>query len=314
MTDHQARQALADAIEATTQGLANFVIRGSSLSDAALSRFDLVDDLASAVFGDVVAAATALIHKQFVAYDPSYTTNTSQVLVESLKDVPELAAIDQLIRGGDVPDDAGGESVIAVGLGERQIVAFRMKGQGIATRRSKGITLFPRDGVYRPLEGEILYYEPRFDAFTYGGYVYFSSASLIQAKLHAVAKARQLAKDALEEATANVTIANFDDLESAVMDDPNLRAKMAQIARTLQTDPDYAIYLTTDKLVTFVEANPDYDIPLTTIDGEKVLVFESSPQHRHQIPRLLADDYLHSYLTDRRYEAGSKSPTLARGL
>ena len=55
-----------------------------------------------------------------------------------------------------------------------------------------------------------------------------------------------------------------------------------------------------------LQVYPDYNIPLTTVDGTKALLFDPSPQHRHQIPRLLADDYLHSYLTDRTYEAGSK--------
>ena len=85
-----------------------------------------------------------------------------------------------------------------------------------------------------------------------------------------------------------------------------MRAKMAYVARLLQSDPDYARNLTTKKLIAFIESYPDYDIPITTIDGKKALRFDTSPQHRHQIPRLLADDYLHSYLTDRNYEAGSK--------
>jgi hypothetical protein len=35
-------------------------------------------------------------------------------------------------------------------------------------------------------------------------------------------------------------------------------------------------------------------------------VFEPSPQSRYLIPKALADDFLRSELTDRRYEAGSK--------
>ncbi len=81
---------------------------------------------------------------------------------------------------------------------------------------------------------------------------------------------------------------------------------MAQVARLVSSDPEYARNLTTQKLISFIETYPDYNIPLSTVDGEKALMFDPSPQHRHQIPRLLADDYLHSYLTDRNYEAGSK--------
>ena len=311
MTEHPARAALIETLEDPVGGLQNYVLRGASLTDANQSRFDLEEDLAEAVVADVLRAAEALVRRQFVAYDPSYQTSTSQVLVENLSDVPELAAVDLNIRLGNAPDDAGGDPVLAmahvVGTGKGQIVAYRMKGAGIATRRSRGITLVPRDGVYRQLKGDILFYEPKFDAYTLAGFVFFQSASLIQSKLNAPAKARKLAKEALAAATAKVEIDGFDELEKAVMDDSNLRAKMAHIARVLRDDPDYARVLTTERLVAFVE-NHNPDIPLAVRNGKTILSFDPSPQHRHQIPRLLADDYLHSFLTDRKYEAGSKQP------
>ncbi|MFD4420860.1 Kiwa anti-phage protein KwaB-like domain-containing protein [Agromyces sp. NPDC058484] len=310
MTDEPARQALITALGADPTGLDNFVIRGDALADADLTRFDLVDDMAVGVVDDVRRFAEALTGRQFLDYDPSYQTSSSQVLVEKLEDIPELSAVDAAIRRGDAPNDAGGHAVVAmahaVGTGAKRIVAYRLKGPGIATRRSRGITLIPRDGVYRPIEGDVLFYEPRFDVFTCGEFVYFTTVTLIQTKLHAPDKARQLARDTLTAVTAKIRIDGFEALEQAVMDDPSMRAKMAYVARLLQSDPDYANNLTTKKLVAFVESYPDYDIPITTVNGKKALRFEASPQHRHQIPRLLADDYLHSYLTDRNYEAGSK--------
>ncbi|WP_294179742.1 hypothetical protein [uncultured Schumannella sp.] len=310
MTKEPARQALATALAAEPTGLDNFVIRGDALADSELTRFDLVDGMASDVVGDVRRFAEALTGRQFLDYDPSYQTNSSQVLVEKLGDIPELSTVDAAIRRGDVPNDAGGRTVVAmahaVGTGANRIVAYRLKGPGIATRRARGITLVPRDGVYRPIEGDVLFYEPRFDVLTRGEFAYFTTVTLIQTKLQAPDKARQLARDTLAAVTAKIRIDGFAELEQAVMDDPSMRAKMASVARLLQSDPDYAKNLTTKKLVAFVESYPDYDIPIATIDGKKALRFDASPQHRHQIPRLLADDYLHSYLTDRNYEAGSK--------
>tara|TARA_R100000365_G_C2748652_1_gene81004 strand:+ start:9897 stop:10784 length:888 start_codon:yes stop_codon:yes gene_type:complete len=290
--------------------LDNFVVRGEALADADLARFDLVDGMASTVADDVRRAADALTSKQFLEYDPSYQTSSSQVLVEKLSDIPELDAVDAAVRRGDAPYDSGGRPVVAmvhaVGSGKARVVAYRLKGPGIATRRSRGITLIPRDGVYRPIEADVLFYEPRFDVVTCSGYAYFTTVTLIQTKLHAADKARDLARGTLKEVTAKIRIDGFTDLEQAVMDDPSMRAKMAYVARLLQSDPDYAKNLTTKKLIAFVETYPDYDIPISTVDGKKALRFDPSPQHRHQIPRLLADDYLHSYLTDRNYEAGSK--------
>ena len=310
MPAEPARQALVKALENAPETASNFVIRGLTLADCDIARFDLTRHMAFQVTEDVTGAVEALTTKQFIAYDPSYQTNPSQVLVEDLRQIPELASVDAQILGADVKEDAGGEDVVAMvhafGFGTGQVVAYRLKGPGIATRRRHGIQLIPRDGVYAPIEGDVLYYEPRFDVFTCGGYAYFTTATLIQSKLHADHKARALAKRTLEDVTRHVQIAGYEDLERAVMDDPTLRAKMASVARLIEADPDYGAALTTERLVAFVQANPDYGIPVTSVAGEARLRFEPSPQHRHQIPRLLADDYLHSLLTRRNYEAGSK--------
>lgn len=310
MNVESAREALVNALSARPTALENFVLRGDDLADAAVSRFDLETQMASTVVADVVNSVNALTRKQFLDYDPSYQTSSSQVLVERLNEIPQLATVDAVIRDGDVPDDHGGKQIVAMahtlGAGARRIVAYRLKGPGIATRRARGITLIPRDGIYRPVSGEVLFYEPRFDAFTCEDYALFITVTLIQTKLHADEKARQLARETFATVTAKVRIDGFADLEQAVVDDPTLRAKMASVARLVQTDPEYANNLTTEKLIEFVEHNPDYNIPVSNVQGEKALRFDPSPQHRHQIPRLLADDYLHSYLTGRNYEAGSK--------
>ncbi len=85
MTEEPARHALATALAADPTGLDNFVIRGDALVDSELTRFDLIDGMASDVVGDVRRFAEALIGKEFLDYDPSYQTSSSQVLVEKLE-------------------------------------------------------------------------------------------------------------------------------------------------------------------------------------------------------------------------------------
>jgi hypothetical protein len=311
LNQDDAREALAAAAASRKASLVNFVLRGDVMSDADVTRFDLLESVATQVQADVWLEVDRILAKQFIPYDPSYQTSQAQVLVEDLGSIPALARVDELVRRGDVALDGGGAAIVAmahaVGLGEGQVVAYRLKGPGIATRRSKGVRLLaPRDGVYVPVDDEILYYEPRFDAFTSGGLAYFVSSTLIQTRLDAPEKSRELAKLALARATAKVEIAGRAELEKAVMDDPTMRAKMAHIARLLASEPAYGKHLTTKRLVAFIDANPDYDIATVEESGQRVLLFDPSPQHRHQIPKLLADDYLRSELTQRRYEAGSK--------
>jgi Kiwa protein KwaB-like len=309
-TDH-AREVLTSALGNRNETLLNSVLRGEVMATAAVLRFDVVNTMAEMVRSDVWAQVERLVGKQFIPYDPSYQTSAAQVLVEDLAQIPDLAAVDAVIRRGDFANDAGGEPVVAmahaVGAGDHQVVAYRVKGPGIATRRAKGVLqLVPRNGVYQPIDEEVLYYEPRFDAFTCGGMAYFVTVTLIQSKLNAPDKARALARDTLRRVTNKVTIEGLAELEQAVMDDQTMRAKMAQIARLLDNDPEYAKNLTTKKLVDFADANGDYDIPIAVKGRSRVLQFDSSPQRRHQIPKLLADDYLRSELTNRNYEAGSK--------
>ncbi|GAB96691.1 hypothetical protein BJY21_002718 [Kineosphaera limosa] len=321
MTLEPARQALEAAAAAQSASLENFVLRGRTLADATAWRIDLEQDLAQQVGDDVRGGAGALADKQLLPYDPAYQTNSSQVLVEELAGVPELAAVDARLRGGDLPPDPVGDGpesdpvlamVHVVGDGATRLAAYRFKGPGIAVRQ-RGIALLPRAGVYRRVRDDLLFYDDRFDAYTLGESVYFTTVSLIQTKLAADDKARRLARQTLREVTRDVRIDGYELLAQAVADDPTLRAKMASVARMVRDDPEYAAKLTTQALVDFVQAHPQYDIPVATVDGREVLRFDPAPRHRHQIPRLLADDYLHSLLTDRSYEAGSKSRVRFKG-
>ena len=88
MNAEPARQALQDALAAGPDTLDNHVLRGAALTGAGVTRFDLLDTMAADVIADVARAAATMTRKQFLAYDPSYQTSTSQVLVEALTDIP----------------------------------------------------------------------------------------------------------------------------------------------------------------------------------------------------------------------------------
>jgi hypothetical protein len=85
-----------------------------------------------------------------------------------------------------------------------------------------------------------------------------------------------------------------------------MNAKMMAVSRLLDSDPEYAALLTTEKLVDFLGQNPHIEIEVEGSGPDAKLVFDPSPQKRYRIPKALADDYLSSRLTGRDYEAGSK--------
>jgi hypothetical protein len=86
-----------------------------------------------------------------------------------------------------------------------------------------------------------------------------------------------------------------------------MMAKMASIRRSMEEDPAYAAAMTMPRLLAYIEANPAVNIEITGTGADRSLVFNPTSAHRFQIVKLLDDDYLRSVLTDRDYEAGSKT-------
>ncbi|MEP6478997.1 MAG: Kiwa anti-phage protein KwaB-like domain-containing protein [Rhodoglobus sp.] len=301
-----------DAIEADAAS-ANFLARGSDLGSSDVTSIDFERGVSAEIASDVLEFARTIADREWIPYDPSFQLAGNQALVDELDQVPELARIHAAVSAGRSPLDSGSdEPVVAmvhrVGVtAARSVTAYRVKGPGIATRRPRGIRLFiPRDGVFERIEKEVLYYEPRFDALVVGGHVLVTAITTLQRSLGSGERARTLAAKTFSRATAKIAIDGLDDLTDAVATDPAMVAKMAQLARLLDAEPEYAEYLTTPKLLAFLDQNPQIPITVVGSGDERRLVFEASPQKRYLIPKALADDYLRSDLSDRRYEAGSK--------
>jgi len=232
--------------------------------------------------------------------------------VSSLADVPALARLHGLVVVDDVPIDKSREEQ-ARAMAHRLhaedtvVTAYRLKGAGIATRRPRGLrALLPRDGVYERVDDEIVYYEPRVDAWVTGEHVVVTTRTTLEQRLHAPERAQEMARETFEKATAEIAIDGAEELAAAVASDPVMIAKMASLVRTMDADPEFAAHLTTDRLVAFVDASPQYGVRVDGEGDQRRLVFEPSPQTRYRIVKLLADDFLRSDLTQRRYEAGSK--------
>ena len=323
-----AREALTAALASIdTDGVvANYLIRGASIFDGEPRRIDFEADLADEVVVDVLGYASRLADLELVPYDPTFQPSSGQALVDRLDQVPELARLHRMIAADAVLLDSadadsgdggdGGDRKIAAlvhrvdGVSadlNSAITAYRLKGPGIATKRPGGLrVLLPRGGVYERVTDELIYYQPRFDAIVVAGYVFVTTPMTLQRNLGSDARARTLARETLERATTRIEISGADELADAVSHDPAMIAKMMQLHRTLAADPDYADALTTARLVDFLDENPHIPIELEGAGDDRRLVFDPAPQKRYLIPKALADDFLRSDLTSRRYEVGSK--------
>lgn len=292
--------------------LSTYVARGADLDSANMSRVEFAADVATEVTADLLSSLRNLVGRELLPYDPSYQPSAAQALVTDLADIPTLQRLHALALGDDVPvDGPGGALVHAMAhrlhRAESVVTAYRVKGAGIATRRPRGLrALLPRDGVYVRVDEELLYYEPRVDAWVTGDHVLVSARTTLEQRLHAPAKAQAMAREVFATVTAGVAIQGSEELAAAVASDPVMIAKMASLARSLEADPDFAAHLTTGRLVAFVEDHPQYGVLVAGEGEDRRLVFEPSPQTRYRLVKLLADDFLRSDLTQRHYEAGSK--------
>lgn len=314
MTDTGADKALRRAREALAESpvLATYLARGASVEQSDVSSVDFTAEIAETVIRDVRDHLADLAQRELIAYDPAYQPSGAQALVAPLASVPELGRLHQLVRGGEVPLDSRTDVPVRVMAhrvhdGPADAVVYRLTGAGIATRRAQGIRiLLPRDGIYEEVPREVLFYQPTFDATVVEDVAIFASRQTIENRLHASEQAKSRARATLRRATARIRIQAIDDLEKACTANPAMVAKMASLATTLDSDPEYEQLLTTENLLRFLDAHPH--IPIRTDgDGEnRVLVFEPAASTRYLIPKLLSDDFLQSDLSHRDYEVGSK--------
>lgn len=309
----QLRQRLADAVAAirADEASANYLARGPGLAASDVTRITFDVETTAAVTADVLTYADQIGAREWMPYDPSYQLAANQALVDETAEIPELVRLDDAMIAAEL-DTAPSAPVVAMihrvfVEGELAITAYRLKGQGIATRRPRGIRiLVPRDGIFERIDREVLYYEPAFDALEFDGRVFVTAITTLQRALGSSVRAKAMASTTFATATAGLRIEGVDALADAVVSDPTMIAKMAQLARVLEADPGYAALLTTERVLDFLDRNPHVPIATTGVGSDRRLLFEPSPQKRYLIVKALADDYLRSDLSQRSYEVGSK--------
>lgn len=113
------------------------------------------------------------------------------------------------------------------------------------------------------------------------------------------------AAETFDSALRPLGIDNAEQFEHACLSDRRMMVKLLSI-REKMASPAYADKMVKGKLIAFVKANPHVNVDITTVDGHETIAYNSDPQKRWSILKLLDDSYLTSNLTDYNYEANSK--------
>jgi hypothetical protein len=189
------------------------------------------------------------------------------------------------------------------------LTLYRVLKPAFRLGRPKGVlALIERDGRYDLIDSQdLLLVELDFDVLVADGFAVFAKKTTFERAFGFLEELRRKSRATFKRVTRDLRIANIAELERVCTSETGMMNKMASIARSLEDDPDYAKAMTMPKLLRFVRANPALGITCEGSGSEAALVFDNSPQNRFKLLNLLDDDYLHSTLTDREYEAGSKT-------
>lgn len=316
MIETELRQLLADivAMQKPEDSLDNYLLRGDSLDRATIARAQFAPEIASRVIADVRKYAAQLASRELVAYDPAYQPGPHQVLTDSASNSSLLERIMARIDDDDaIPDYPSDAHVVGmfhtVRTDEGAVTAARLRGQGIATRRVRGReALIDVEGIYQPISDEVIYYEPNFQALIVGDTVLTTTPSVIQQQFGSSSRAQTLALQTFDDVLAVLPIRGIETFREAATSEPAMMAKLASISRALTAHPELAEKMTIEGLSRFLSQRPDIPIEIVTEDGKPKFVFDNRPQHRWNILKLVADDFLESALSGLQYESGSKQP------
>jgi hypothetical protein len=191
--------------------------------------------------------------------------------------------------------------VCVLSAGARQAFFFRAFTASAELSRKARTALTSRDGTFTKVEEEIFLFEERIDCIVFGDYLYVIRKDPYRRIFEQLEQVRRAARRAAEKLHERVPIANLAAFADACAAQPTMADKIIAV-----TTRDYFGALTIDLLKPVI-AEFKLAIPVTTQDGREQLVFETDPERRWRIVKLVDDDYLKSSMTGHRYEANSKT-------
>lgn len=313
LTDAQVDDAVA-VLRSLPGRRAGATVEVFAVSRDTVRRVLLGGDLPETFLDRALAHAADLLDRPPRAYAPAATLSAGEVMHVPVPAAGRLPELERAVSGGDVAlytpsDEPLRVLVTRLVLADGQAVTF-YRGLRAAARldRSHLAALVWRDGRYDRLdEADVLLLDDRFDAVVVDEVALLLSKATFERVFDFVAELQRNATETFDTVTAGLRIDGADELREACLRDAGMLAKLASVRRHLDGDPGYRAAMQMDKLVAYVRAHPETGVELSPT-GE--LCFSPDRRKRYKILKLLDDDYLRSVLTDRLYEANSKSDPL----
>lgn len=311
-----------DAAEAYG-ALADLVARDARLELATVARPAVSDDApevrpltladdAEAFFrrltSTVVADGPA---PRLLRFDPLYKPDAGEIEWLAVDAVAAVQlAVDRASKlAAMAPFDAGDEDykrrlaywVATLTRARQRAFFFRSFTRSAELVRKRGEALVLRGGTFRKLEEHIFLFDEAIDCAVFAGFVFVWRKRDYRRIFDQMDEIRRTARAAATALEQHVPLANAEEFIDACSVDSRMADKVLALRSR-----DYFDRLSYEMLSPVI-AEFQLDIPTSVENGVTKLVFESRPDRRFVILKLMDDDYLRSSMTSLRYEVNSKT-------
>jgi hypothetical protein len=260
----------------------------------------------------IKAALEPLAQARLRKLDPLYKPDPDEIEWARIEDVPAVSlAVERYANLSPLapfdPDDSKFKRrmrywvAVLTADDRRQAFFFRSFSASAELQRKRGAALVSRNGTFTRVEDQIFLFDRNVDCFVFGEYLFVVRKGDFRRIFDQLELVRQQADTAARELHSKVPIANADEFIKACSAQAGMADKMLSIRRR-----DYFDQLAYAMLAPVIEEF-NLKIPTLLVNGETQLVFETTPDQRWRILKLIDDDYLRSAMTDHRYEVNSKT-------
>lgn len=260
-----------------------------------------------------------LANATLLTYGPATLIPPQHCMHIAVSDAANLTAVESAVRKQDILTFTGEAAATAnikmlaasfTASDGRQATFYRIADALLQVRKARWLGLVQENGVYgRVQPADILLMRTDFEVVVVAGYAFFWKKATFERAFGFLDQLKAESLATFNSVTTSLKIDGIDELRKACTSQPQMMAKMSSIKRSMDTDPGYAAAMTMSKLIDYVKGHPHVDIAIVGSGGDRKFVFDPSPARRFQLLKLLDDDFLHSVLTERDYEAGSKLQT-----
>lgn len=307
-------QAVAALQQLSASGRVELAVSSGKV-DARASRSLALDDDARGFFAKAVAGVAAKLDlaDELLAYDATYKPEEREFEWAALSDFPQvglaISALEPLSALPSFrPDDEPFKKELKYAAtvlrdGSQSAYLFRSFTRTHELSEKKRITLTLRDGRFGRPEDRLFQFDEDADAVVVDEVLIVVHKPAFRRLFQALAAVFAEAQTAADAVHQKVPIKNLDAFKTAVGRDANLADKVIAVTRRPyfgQLDID-AIEQTNNAF--------NLGVPITVVNGKKVLEFRTGPRERWKLLKLLDDDHLTSTMTSSKYSVNSKRPS-----